>query len=204
LGDAPAAARPANSEPFFQRWSRRKLDACQEPVTKAKGPLSPALTETDLAPIDFEALDFNSNYSRFMLPQTPDAARSKALRKLWASHPVFSQPDGLQDYAKDYTDAAARLSDAAHSAYRIGQGFMTDAELTAWAELAAGSKQARLSGGGEKKVVTGSTHGRLHPETVTETDHQCRSIDAGENSASDSVQPSGSVQNCTDPGEGDR
>src|SRR5262249_7364668 len=136
-----------------------------------------------------------SNYARFMLPQTADTARSKALRKLWASHPVFSEPDGLQDYAKDYTDAAARLSDAAQSAYRIGQGFLTDAELAVWAELGAGAAQARLDCTDEQKDAPGPSRGRLH-ETASQTDHECRAVDATESEASEAEQK------CT--GRGDR
>ena len=198
-GDTPGDARTRDSEHFFQRWSRRKLDARQskDAASEPKEPPGPALSDADLASIDFEALDFDSNYARFMLSQTAEAARSKALRKLWASHPVFSEPDGLQDYAKDYTDAAARLSDAAQSAYRIGQGFLTDAELTAWAELGAGATQARL-GCAEQKEATGIMRGRLQPETAIETDHDRRAIDATESAASEAEQ------NCTGCGKGDR
>lgn len=140
-----AGSRVVERESFFQRWSRRKLDRCTSGECQEQSPL-----DGDLSVIDFDALDFNSNFSRFMLPQIPHSVRSKALRKLWASNAAFTQPDGLQDYAKDYTDAAARLSDAMGSLYRVGRGFLTDAEFAAWAELAIAPRGCKLNSQGEQ------------------------------------------------------
>src|SRR5262249_5258352 len=92
---------------FFQRWSRRKLD-CRKRNGKESGRERQPLVEDHPPEVDFDALDFNSDYARFMLPQIPHTLRSKALRKLWASNAAFTQPDGLQDYAMDYTDAATK------------------------------------------------------------------------------------------------
>ena len=130
-----------NRESFFRRWSRRKLNrgTSSEAENAVEGQ---ELASDDLAAVDLDALDFNSDYTRFMSPQTPPALRGKALRKLWASNAALTEPDGLQDYAKDYTDAATALSAGVQSLYRVGRGFMTDEELGAWAELAPKSPPA--------------------------------------------------------------
>jgi hypothetical protein len=134
---APAAD---NGQSFLQRWSRRKLARRTSEAESAVA--GQELASDDLAGVDFDALDFNSDYTRFMSPQIPPALRSKALRKLWASNTALTQPDGLQDYAKDYTDAAMTLSAGVQSLYRVGRGFMTDEELGAWAKLALNSTPA--------------------------------------------------------------
>lgn len=126
---------PDDRESFLQRWSRRKLD--RGTSTEAENAVEgQELASDELAAINFDALDFSSDYTRFMSPQMPPALRSKALRKLWASNAALTEPDGLQDYAKDYTDAAMALGAGVQSLYRVGRGFMTDEELGAWAKLA--------------------------------------------------------------------
>jgi hypothetical protein len=114
-GPRQRSTEPAadNRESFLQRWSRRKLD--RRTSTEAENALAgQQLASDDLAAVDFDALDFNSDYARFMSPQTPPALRSKALRKLWPSNAALTQPDGLQDYAKDYTDALKTTAVGAH------------------------------------------------------------------------------------------
>jgi hypothetical protein len=59
--------------------------------------------------------------------EVPLDVRRRALRRLWASDPIFSAPDGLQDYAGDYTDKALALPSALlATAYKIGRGFASD------------------------------------------------------------------------------
>jgi putative acetyltransferase len=94
------------------------------------------LTEADFADVDFEALDYNSDYARFTAPGVPEAIKNKALQKLWASHAVFTTPDPYQDYLGDYTDAAVAVPPGTlKTAYRIGKGFLTDEEAAEWEKL---------------------------------------------------------------------
>jgi putative acetyltransferase len=94
---------------------------------------TPAAADLD---VDFEALDFQSDYSRFLAPDVPEAIKNKALRKLWASSPIFTAADPFQDYQGDYTDAALGVPPGTlATAYRIGRGFMSDEELAAWQAL---------------------------------------------------------------------
>jgi putative acetyltransferase len=147
-------------EPFLKRWSRRKVEAREgpdkvEPACESKdgdvgmpGDVSlPAqgegrpqdkreLTETDFADVDFDALDAKSDYARFLAKGVPEAIKQRALRKLWASDPVFSQIEPLQEYAGDFTDAAVAVpAGTLKTAYRVGKGFLSDEEVAAWEKL---------------------------------------------------------------------
>jgi putative acetyltransferase len=147
-------------EPFLKRWSRRKVEAREgpdkvEPARESKdgdvgmaGDVSlPAqgegrphgkreLTEADFADVDFDALDAKSDYARFLAKGVPEAIKQKALRKLWASDPVFSQIEPLQEYAGDFTDAAVAVpAGTLKTAYRVGKGFLSDEEVAEWEKL---------------------------------------------------------------------
>jgi putative acetyltransferase len=150
-------------EPFLKRWSRRKAEARdgREPAvpdadavanaaqperaephtdgharTGGDGTGERQLTEADFADVDFDALDARSDYSRFLAKGVPDSIKYKALRKLWASDPVFTTPDPFQDYLHDYTDAAVAVPPGTlKTAYRIGKGFLTDEEAAEWDKL---------------------------------------------------------------------
>ena len=153
-----------DEEPFLKRWSRRKIEAKEGPDAadptpaadadaralddrSSPGESSPAqpgaepqekreLTEADFADVDFEALDYNSDYARFTAPGVPETIRNKALQKLWASDAVFTTPDPFQDYLGDYTDAAVAVpAGTLKTAYRIGKGFLTDEEVAEWEKL---------------------------------------------------------------------
>jgi putative acetyltransferase len=175
-------------EPFLKRWSRRKLEAKDAPPDAAdpkaapagdvraldersrpqEPPLAPGdkvpdkreLTEADFADVDFEALDYNSDYARFTAPGVPEAIKNKALQKLWASHAVFTTPDPYQDYLGDYTDAAVAVpAGTLKTAYRIGKGFLTDEEVAEWEKLgkpaeteAAGAAAAAAAGDADAPV----------------------------------------------------
>lgn len=94
------------------------------------------LTEADFADVDFKALDFKSDYTRFMQQGVPDQVRNKALRQLWASDPIMANMDGLHDYWDDYTDAAVAVpAGTLKTAYRIGKGFLSDDEVAQWEAL---------------------------------------------------------------------
>jgi putative acetyltransferase len=143
-------------EPFLKRWSRRKVEAREGPDkaegadadVRVSGDVSlPAqgedrpedkreLTEADFADVDFDALDAKSDYARFLAKGVPEAIKQKALRKLWASDPVFSQIEPLQEYAGDFTDAAVAVpAGTLKTAYRVGKGFLSDEEVAAWEKL---------------------------------------------------------------------
>jgi len=151
---------PESDEGFLTRWSRRKAEVREgRPVPAAEPPAAdteaalPASEESaaarDGAPgdaerqaaealenIDIDSLDHASDYTRFMGADVPDALRNKALRKLWDSDPVFGRMDGLDHYIGDYTDEAVALPmGAIQTAYKVGQGFLSDEEAADWDAL---------------------------------------------------------------------
>lgn len=79
--------------------------------------------ELDLPAI--EELTAESDYRGFLAKGVPAALTRAALRKLWASDPVFANLDRLNEYDEDY-----RAMNAAHevvqTAYRVGKGFLDD------------------------------------------------------------------------------
>ncbi len=95
--------------PFVTRWSARKLAARRgedtEDVERAEAPSGAVEaegppTEADLPPL--ESLGEDSDYSGFLSPKVSASLRKAALRKLFRS-PGLSLPDGLDDYAEDFT-----------------------------------------------------------------------------------------------------
>jgi len=100
----------------LSRWSRRKLEAKQEPVrveqvsTSEAGvsPLEPIAEEVEAPPLtdadmpDIESLTEDSDFSGFMSSGVSDELRNLALRKLFRA-PVFNIRDGLDEYDEDYT-----------------------------------------------------------------------------------------------------
>ena len=89
----------------------------------------------DFSDFDFDALDFNSDYTQFMKDDVPQDVRNTALRQLWVSNPVLANMDGLDDYCEDYTDAAMVPLGGLKTAYKIGRGFLSDAEVAEWESL---------------------------------------------------------------------
>jgi hypothetical protein len=146
-----------DNEPPFRRWWRRKSEARKGKEAPSPNPGKARPAEADFAHIDFDALDFNSDYARFILPDTPPGVRRRALRKLWASNAVFTTPDGLLDYAQDYSDAGVREGEPVQSAYRVGRGFMTDAEAercatqVETAKCEQSSERVQTAGHGEQE-----------------------------------------------------
>jgi Protein of unknown function (DUF3306) len=119
-------ADPAN---FLARWSRLKkrarttpapADAAAPPATAAPDMPAP---DADLPSI--ESLTAESDFSPFMRPGVPEAARNAALQKLWRSDPVFANLDGLVEYGEDF---AADFKSAAvvRTVYRVLQGMPSD------------------------------------------------------------------------------
>lgn len=131
-GQGPAATTAAE-DPGRQQGQRQPS---ARDDGQGRGALKRVLTEADFADVDFAALDFRSDYSRFMQPGVPDAIRNKALRQLWASDPIMANMDGLHDYWEDYTDAAVAVpAGTLKTAYRIGKGFLSDDEVAQWDAL---------------------------------------------------------------------
>jgi len=146
----------AENENFLERWSRRKRDgddkqALQEeqppqeqqaalpqdqavdpdsetqqdaPLDEVEGPQEPAAWES----VDIETLGKDSDYTVFMVEGVPDNVKKEALDKLWRSDPVFANLDGLNDYDDDYSKWGI-VSQVVKTAYKIGQGYLTDDEV---------------------------------------------------------------------------
>jgi hypothetical protein len=102
-----------------------------------------ALSEEELgefADVDFDKLNYGSDYSRFMKAGVPEAIRRRALRKLWASNPLLANIDGLNDYDEDFSDAALATK-IIGSNYKPGSGYLSEEE-----RLASYGDEARSAG----------------------------------------------------------
>lgn len=80
--------------------------------------------------VDFDKLNYASDYQRFMDKDVPEAIRRRALRMLWTSNPVLANIDGLNDYDEDFTDAALAMK-IIGSNYNPGTGYLTEEERVA-------------------------------------------------------------------------
>lgn len=164
---------------FLARWSRRKQaareglsqpepDAPDLPAGPADAPSAEpepvdAADEQAFADVDFDALDYSSDYTRFMGKDVPEMIQRRALRALWRSDPVLANIDGLNDYDEDFTDAATVIENLV-SAYKTGQGYRTDEEMAALEAEEKAEAEARAAarsgdtGGGEAgaQAVDGS------------------------------------------------
>lgn len=80
--------------------------------------------------VDFDKLDFESDYTRFMKAGVPEAIKRRALRKLWHSNPILANVDGLNDYDDDFTDAAMAVKKLV-TAWKVGSGYLTEEERKA-------------------------------------------------------------------------
>jgi putative acetyltransferase len=110
--------------------------APRAPADATAKPIDKPLTEEDFADVDFGKLDYGSDYGRFMQKGVPESIRQKALGQLWQSDTIFTQIDPFQDYAGDYTDAAVAVPGGMiKTAYKIGQGFLSDEEAAEWDKL---------------------------------------------------------------------
>lgn len=152
----PQPSSPTSSvdeEPrgFLQRWSKRKVEATtNHPAAPKDGTIelseatSPELSAGDVseqeaadeeAPAavteaDLENLTYESDYTKFMGEQVPEAIRRQALRQLWRSDPVLANLDGLCDYDDDFTDAALAVK-VLETTHKVGQGYLSDEDVAA-------------------------------------------------------------------------
>ncbi|MGD9828513.1 MAG: DUF3306 domain-containing protein [Hyphomicrobiaceae bacterium] len=162
-----------DAKSFMERWSRRKAasrdglpveetapeqaeaavtadhDPARQPTEgrseddATPGGASP-MTEEEIAAIDFDALDYGSDYTRFMQPGVPEWVRQKALRRLWVSNPLLANLDGLDDYIEDFSDAVWATPDI-QTSYRVGRGFMSDEEVAEWENLGQPVEEAEVA-----------------------------------------------------------
>ena len=158
---APAStARPQTGDLSFE----------SAPAAATKSRPAP-LTEADFGDVDFAALDYQSDYGRFMQADVPDAIRRRALNRLWESDPIFTQVDPFQDYAGDYTDKALAVPmGTLQTAYKIGQGFLSDAEAAVWDKLGkpevAAQSEPTIAAAPAGAVVTIDTEPADQPEVA--------------------------------------
>lgn len=112
-------------------WSRRKAGveaearALQEDARAAETverSYEEVLEELNLvAPEELETSEAIKDFLNHDLPQR---LKTRALRQLWKSDPVFANLDGLVDYGEDFTDAAT-VMDKMETVYQVGKGMMT-------------------------------------------------------------------------------
>lgn len=170
-----------NPEDFLSRWARRKSEArnpSAEPAidpkektddvvnittddaSHAEGLEHDGATEIkeNFDDVNFDELDYSSDYTRFMKEDVPDLVRRRALRQLWASDPILANLDGLNEYDEDYTDAALAVK-VLQSAWKPGKGYATDDEAVEEASATAE----------EHPNDDGDAEPRLAEETTGET-----------------------------------
>jgi hypothetical protein len=89
-------------EAFLSRWSRKKNESRTEEMAAVTPAATPLPTPAPLPELpDVETLTAQSDFSVFMGKDVPDEMRFKALRKLWASDPIYNTTDGLDLYTDD-------------------------------------------------------------------------------------------------------
>ena len=119
---------PSNRDDgLLSRWAKRKqavreadeldevdvkaeAEAEAEPETEEEAMALLAERDPDLAEeisaLDLDNLAYEDDFTVFMQNKVPDIIRRKALSKLWLSHPLLANLDGLNEYDEDYTQAA--------------------------------------------------------------------------------------------------
>lgn len=138
----------AEEESFLGRWSRLKraqeeelkpaIEPAEPPLEPAQAPIQELSNPQDepVEPLpDLETLGPGSDFKPFMQTNIAPELRTKALRKLWASNPLYNHIDMLDDYCEDYTDKAMVIP-GMKTAYQVGRGFLEKIEQVAETELA--------------------------------------------------------------------
>ncbi|MCP4329952.1 MAG: DUF3306 domain-containing protein [Alphaproteobacteria bacterium] len=189
---------------FVRRWTRRK-DAVRreesDPATlespegtaPAAGEIdeNTANSQSDVAPEDLpdiDSLDEQSDYRVFMKEGVPEELRTRALRKLWRSNPIFGEMDGLDEYCEDFTDAALAVKGSLKSIYKVGQGYAKDkAPAVADAELEE-PREPTI----EQADVGATEAAEADEEAPTEVENAtvAENADTGENDDSDAIEKS--------------
>lgn len=149
LRKKPAAGAPEAADAEARETAALTDAAAPSPEPHAEPPPEDA-GEADRAAefedFDFDALDYESDYTQFMEKGVPEAVRRRALRKLWHSNPILANLDGLNDYDEDFTDAALAV-DVLQSAYKVGRGYLTDEDV------------AEMEGDDAEEIVEGEAAG---------------------------------------------
>ncbi len=76
-----------------------------------------------------EELTAGSDFKPFLDRRVPAMLRRAALRKLWASDPIFANLDGLNDYDDDFRTLG--VGQVVRTAYEVGKGFIKTVEKLA-------------------------------------------------------------------------
>ncbi len=182
----------AEDEKFLDRWSRRKAEAKTAPGPDDEVPKPELLDEStassqevaavdpdaavegdetgeeippEIADIDIDTLDYDSDFTMFMKDNVPEAIRRRALRQLWRSNPVLANVDGLNDYDEDFTDAALVVK-GLKSAYQVGKGYLLDDEDEVDEDAVAGA----ADGAEEQTAQVADEAGPEDAEDRPETD----------------------------------
>jgi hypothetical protein len=119
------------------RWSKRKLAAKAPPAEEPAASPEPAADRPEGAEaeedpvlkanrqeaeaIDIDVLTYESDFSPFLKAGVPGFLRRRALRKLWTSHPLLANRDGLNDYDLDFETPETA---AFKSAWEVGKGYL--------------------------------------------------------------------------------
>jgi len=135
----------------------------------------------DFEKVDFDSLNYDSDYTKFMKSGVPESVRKRALRMLWGSNPILANVDGLNDYDEDFTDAALAVKGLLKTSYKAGSGYLTDEEREA-----GYSEEARKAGVKPEEEIEGKD--KIADENGTE-DEAAKSDQVAEASASDDDQP---------------
>ncbi|MFV0294601.1 MAG: DUF3306 domain-containing protein [Hyphomicrobiaceae bacterium] len=113
--------------------------------------------------IDIDALDAKSDFTPFMQSGVPDELRNKALRKLWQTDPIFGHIDGLDDYCEDFSDAVW-ASPGLKTAYKVGRGFLSDAEVAEWDRLGKPAQEPDSGVPESQGLEAGAQRDAVRPE----------------------------------------
>ncbi len=114
-----------------------------------------------------ETLHAGSDFSRFMGEDVPEILKRAALRRLWASDPVFANLDGLNDYDEDFSVVRA-------AAGAIGEGARKLADALKEGDEAKAEDAAAHSGGSGEPPVPVSEEAAT-TKTAEEEDGQVSS-----------------------------
>lgn len=181
---------------FLSRWSKRKRDV-QAGVAQDETPENDVValaveneanlaraddmdaasaqeTEQDipeeLAGIDIDKLDYDSDFTVFMKENVPEVLKRQALRQLWRSNPILANVDGLNDYDTDFTDAATVMK-GMQSAYQVGKGYFTaEDEPDPEADMGSASTDTGTQGPAPEPAGDGGEAAESDPDRAAGTD----------------------------------
>ncbi len=105
-----AAVREAEEAEVAALAEEDEAPELPEPETEEEALAQLSEAEPELAEqlqaIDIDKLTFDDDFTVFMQKKVPQIIRRRALSKLWLSHPILANLDGMNEYDEDYTQAA--------------------------------------------------------------------------------------------------